>query len=66
MECYKCIHASHCQEPFPEEKCERFEEKITAETVMRLFEGMDPSAQKAALQFMRYMQRGGKNDTRQT
>lgn len=66
MECYKCIHASHCQEPFPEEKCERFEEKITTETVMRLFEGMDPSAQKVALQFMRYMQRGGKNDTRQT
>lgn len=66
MECYKCIHASHCQEPFPEEKCKRFEEKITTETVMRLFEGMDPSAQKAALQFMRYMQRGGTNDTRQT
>lgn len=66
MECYKCIHASHCQEPFPEEKCERFEEKISIETVMQLFEGMDLSAQKAALQFMRYMQRGGKNDTRQT
>lgn len=66
MECYKCIHASHCQEPFPEEKCERFEEKISIETVMQLFEGMDPLAQKAALQFMRYMQRGGTNDTRQT
>lgn len=66
MECYKCIHASHCQEPFPEEKCERFEEKITIETLMQLFEGMDHSAQKAALQFMRYMQRGGTNDTRQT
>ena len=66
MEYYKCIHASHCQEPFPEEKCERFEEKISIETVMQLFEGMDPSAQKAALQFMRYMQRGGTNDTRQT
>ena len=60
--CWMCRKSAECSDPFPEEECEEFEQKVLWSEIIELYEGMTASMQKAVLEIMKVSQVGGKDD----
>lgn len=56
--CYKCKKSEKCTEPFPWDKCDKFEPKITNKYIIDLFRGMSPKMQQMIIEIMKVTQDG--------
>lgn len=64
--CHRCNESDHCREPFPQDECDNFHEKITNEYIIRLFYGMSKTMQHSIIEIMKATQQKGEKDVRKT
>lgn len=56
MLCSKCKKSYECREPFPQDECDKYEERVTNKLITDLFWGMSSTMQHSIIEIMKTTQ----------